>query len=446
MRPDLNIPEDPHTEKGLLASICWEGADLAEVVAYLRDEDFMVPAHRWIFRALRSLVAENQAVNALTIRDVLIRMDALDKVGGYASVVDVLNGDCYDKPMVLAEILRRKADLRGLIHFGSKLADTAATEQEDPTKLVIEASNYLASVLNRRPGKGLGFIGDIGSRAMEAMDAVREGRRKPGVPTGLPRLDSILGGGFKPGQVIVLAARPGMGKTTLAMDWARRTAALHGPAAVWSLEMGAEELWTRLACAEAGVDSQKASSGFLGPVERGRLEDARDSLAQTPLLVNDQATISIPEIRAQFDRSQAQMGKINLAVIDYLQLLTGPDKKGQSDASRVAEISRSLKLFAKDAGVPLLVLSQLNREIEKRAGGRPQLSDLRDSGAIEQDSDIVIFLHRKPGCADNEAELHLAKHRNGPQAIIPLAMDLQHYRFRELERLTAGPAVEDFDD
>jgi replicative DNA helicase len=438
------MPEDVDAERSFLATVCAPGASPAcfEAVASLADEDFVHPRHRAVFRALKVLLAEGTEVHSLTLKDALERTHELSKAGGATGVIEILAADDMGNPMHLAEIIARKAKLRKLIHAGAELTRAAASEEDTPEAIIAMASCRLADLTSAKAGKGLRAIGTIGEGAWNRLEGAWEGRGVPNVTTGLPRLDRMLKGGFKPGQLIVLAARPGIGKSTMARNWAMRCAQFTAAAALFSLEMGAEEVWEALAANLAGVDSMRLGTGDLTHAERARVQIAREDLAGLPLLVDDQAEITIPEIRGRVDRAAAKYGGLGLALVDYLQLVSSPkgQSKGQTEATRVGDISRGLKLMAKDAGIPVVVLSQLNREIEKGNGRRPNLSDLRDSGAIEQDADIVIFIHRKGEGQDASYELIVAKHRGGKTGTIHLQADLSTYTFRELDRETE-PAI-----
>jgi replicative DNA helicase len=440
------LPEDIDAERSFLATCCAPGAGpgAAEAVAALSDDDFVHPAYRALFRALRALLSDGTEVSSLTLKDVLDQRGDLGRVGGYPGLVEILAGEDVERPAVLGDVIRRKATLRRLVHIGAKLVRQAAAEDEPPAALIEAASAELVDLAQAKSRKGLKPISEVSELALERIQEVADGRRAPGISTGLPRLDYLLGGGFKPGELIILAARPGVGKTTLAMEWCRLTADRHGTSALFSLEMSETELWNRMAANAAGISAGKLQTGDMTGYEWGKLKGARDALMQLPLLVNDQAEISVPEIRGQVDRAITRYGGLGLVVVDYLQLISsarGSQAAKQSEAVRIGEISRGLKLLAKDRGVPLVVLSQLNREADKRQGGRPQLIDLRDSGAIEQDADVVIFLHRKILAGDDpdpHAELLLAKQRNGPQGVVHLESDLQHFRFRERTREVAS--------
>lgn len=436
-----HLPEDIDAERSFISTVCAPGAGAAaaEAVAMLADDDFVKPQHRSVFRALKVLIADGVEVNSLTLKDALDSTKELGRVGGFSGLTEILMGEDVERPSVLAEVILRKSRLRKLVHAGAELTRLAATEEDTPEALIALTSTKLADLSCAKKGKGLRFTQDIGQGAMDRISATLEGRGVPRVTTGLPRLDRMLKGGFRPGQLIVLAARPGIGKSTMARGWAKRCAGLHGTAALFSLEMSSDEIWECLAGNMAGIDSERLGLGELSNTEWAKLQAAKEDLDGLALLVDDQAEITIAEIRGRVDRAVARYGKISMVLIDYLQLVSSPkgaraDK--QTEATRVADISRGLKLMAKDCGIPVVILSQLNREIEKGQGRRPQLSDLRDSGAIEQDADVVVFIHRRGDGEDASYELVVPKVRGGKTGTIPLVADLSTYTFREAERET----------
>ena len=441
--PD-RLPEDADAERGFLSTVCAPGATLAsvEAVAMLAEEDFCHPSHRAVFHALVDLQKDGIEVNSLTLKDKLDEHGLLPKVGGFAGLVEILAGEDVLRPQVLASVILRKSKLRKLTHVGARLARAAAIEEEAPEALLDAAVADLARLSLPAQGKGLKYIGEVGDLAYDAICASAEGRRSHGVSTGLPSLDRKLSGGLKPGQVMVLAARPSVGKTTIALEWTKRCAQHHGTAAFFSLEMSSEEVWARLATNGSGIGSDALGTGTLSADDWRRLQAIKAELATLPFMIDDQAEITVPEIRARIDRASSRSGPIGLVVVDYLQLLStarGSAALKQNESIRLGEISRGLKLLAKDRNVPVVVLSQLNREVEKRQGGRPQLSDLRDSGAIEQDADVVVFLHRQGTDTTGQYEAIVAKNRNGALGSIPLVADLATYSFREGERVIEMP-------
>ncbi len=443
--PD-KLPEDTDAERSLLATLCGPGneTEAAQVVSTLDGQDFVAPQHRAVFQALVKLLSVNSEINCMTLHDEMKRQHTAPLIGNFPGLVELLSAEEVGRPAILANILKSKRKFRDLIKWGANLARQAAAETAPPEDLVAEITSGMMGMIQGRAHKGLDYIHAVGEAAMLRITEVAEGRALPGLPTGIPRLDRMLGGGLKAGQLVVLAARPGVGKTALAIQWAEYAANHHATAAVWILEMPSEEVWYRLASKHTHIPSYRLAMGQLNAAEWQDLHQAKADIQGLPLLINDQAEITPLEIRAQLDHATARYGSIGLAIVDYLQLMTGnrDANRQKSEATRVGEMSRALKLMAKDRGIPVVVLSQLNREVEKRTNGRPQLSDLRDSGSIEQDADVVCFLHRKPdkdaepGAIDDTAELILAKNRNGPLGTVPLTADLASFSFRERERET----------
>ena len=447
-----HLPEDVEAERSLLATCCAAGAETAaaEISFVLTEEDFVHPAHRVVFRALKALIDAQLEVNSLTLKDTLDTAGDLGRVGGYTGLVDLLSAEEVGRPKVLADLLIRKRKLRQLIRLGSQLVRQAAEEEAPPDTLVEQAAMDLFRLAQGQDRKGLEKLSDVSKEAMEGLLDRLTGRGSSGLKVGFSRLDGITQG-FQPGNLIILAARPGIGKTALALNWLLRSAMYHqAHGAFFSLEMSKEEVFNRLLSAHCAVNLKAAAAGGFSDQVEARLLRSRDALLELPIYINDQAGITVREITAMVDKHMAQNGgKLDLLIVDYLQLLSSPDSSRaarQSEAVRIGEISRGFKLLAKDRGIPVVVLSQLNREVEHRQGGRPQLSDLRDSGAIEQDADMVMFIHRKMmpsqdgGDEDRMAELIIAKHRNGPVGSVGLYFEGEFARYREMERDTQGNA------
>lgn len=448
------LPEDIDAERSFLATCCAPGAGFvaSEAVFTLTEEDFVHPAHRAVFRALKTLIEAQVEVNSLTLKDALDQDDSLNKVGGYPGLVELLKGEDVERPQILADLIRRKAKLRRLVHLGAQLVRQAAEEDEAPEVLLDQTAQSLFHLAQGdAKARGLMTIQSVANDAMERLTDRLEGRLSSGVRVGFPRFDELTQG-FQPGNLIVLAARPGVGKTALALNWVLRAAQSRDNrvghcGAFFSLEMSHEEVFMRLLAAQSQTNMKDLQSGRAA----GHFDQvlaAREALVQMPLFICDQASITVPQIQNMVVKQGSQSNRrIEFLLIDYLQLLSSPEgSRGnkQNEAVRIGEISRGLKLMAKDFGIPVVVLSQLNREVEHRTGGRPQLSDLRDSGAIEQDADMVVFIHRRmiPSAAEQEpdpsAELIIAKHRNGPQASIQLHFHGEFAMYRELERETGG--------
>lgn len=447
------LPEDIDAERSFLATCCAPGAGFvaSEAVFTLAEDDFVHPAHRALFRALRTLIEAQVEVNSLTLKDALDQDDSLNKVGGYPGLSEILMAEDVERPQILADVIRRKAKLRRLVHLGAQLVRQAAEEAEAPEVLVDQTAQSLFHLAQGdAKAKGLLTIQSVADDAMERITDRLEGRLSTGIRVGFSRFDELTQG-FQPGNLIVLAARPGVGKTALALNWILRAAQKREGrdghcGAFFSLEMSHEEVFLRLLAAQSQTNMKDLQSGRAS----GRMDHiikARDELVSMPIFICDQASITVPQIQNMVVKQGSQSNRrVEFVIVDYLQLISSPEgSRGskQTESVRIGEISRGLKLMAKDFGIPVVVLSQLNREVEHRTGGRPQLSDLRDSGAIEQDADMVAFIHRKMVQTtteepDNSAELIIAKHRNGPQATVQLHFQGEHATYREMVRETGS--------
>jgi replicative DNA helicase len=457
-------PEDLDAERALLATCCAPGmeADAAEVAFRLREDDFVHPVHRALFRAMRELARHSLDINAITLKDALERAGDLSKVGDYNGLVEILSFDEVRRPSALADILTRKRMLRELIKIGAQLVRKATSEDDTPEALVETAGRDLFQVAQGQERGGLEHINPLGLEAHRNLLDRLDNKGGSGVLLGFEQLDRLTHG-LQPGNLVVLAARPSVGKTALALNWLLRSSYHYGAhVAFFSLEMSKEEVFHRMLGCHARVNVRAALTAASSPQVEGdsppepdyeenvreRLEKAKDDLIQLPIYICDRAAITVHEIASMVDRLCTQTGRhLDMLIIDYLQLISSPpDSRGAklSEVVRVAEISRALKLIAKDRKMPVVVLSQLNREPDRGKGRKPKLSDLRDSGAIEQDADIVMLIHRKEeppqggGSPENYPDLIVAKHRNGATLTIPLWFSPEFSDFREIEDNRSG--------
>lgn len=454
--PD-RLPEDLESERCLLATLCAPGAEAvaAEIAFRMREEAFVHPAHRLVFRALRTLLTQRLEVHAISLKACLEETGELGRVGGFAGLVDIVSAEEVGRPSQLEHILVRKLQQRELIRIGAGLVRDASEETEVPAVLADRVSHDLGKLVQDRADAGPESLEDLSNDAvLRLMDRI-DGVRDEGIKVGYSKLDGLTHG-FQPGQLIILAARPGVGKTALALNWALNVVKRGQRAAFFTLEMTKGEVFDRLVSSYGRLDLKSLYHlrGQEVEIAKAKVLEAADRIRGFPLHVDDRSQTTVGQIVAKCDRLEVQAReKLGLVVVDYLQLLSSPaDSRAsrQSEAVRVGEISRGLKLFAKDRRVPVVVLSQLNREVEARSGHRPQLSDLRDSGSLEQDADIVAFIHRRILPGDDprsaETELILAKHRNGPMGCIPMGYEGQYFHYREVERTTAtdsGPVRRD---
>lgn len=444
------LPEDVEAERSFLATCCAPGMEqrAADLVFRLTEEDFVAPQHKALFQALRELIQHQVEVNALTLKDILDQRGQLGSVGNFTGLTELLAAEEVGRPEVLADLLRRKTTLRRLVKLGARLV-REASEEEQPPKTMVEAAAQDLFHLAQEDGKARGLmdIETVAQESVERLQARLASGNAMGVPTGLPTLDTLTQG-FQPGNLVVLAARPGVGKTALALNWLLRAAGapFNRCGAFFSLEMSQEEVFLRLLSAYSRKNLKHIQAGRFNDQDMQEVLKARDEIVQLPLYICDQAAITVPQIQNMVTKQGTTSNrKLDFLIVDYLQLLSSPSGSRaaqQNEAVRVGEISRGLKLLAKENGIPVIVLSQLNRDVEHRQGGPPRLSDLRDSGAIEQDADIVAFIHRrKPeggdGAAmDNDVKLIVAKHRNGPTRDIPMTFQSDTVSFFELEMQT----------
>ncbi len=438
-------PHDIAAEQSVLGGMMLSADTIAEVSRLLKADDFYRPAHQAIYQATLSLFEAGEPADAVTVSAELERRGELARVGGapylhtlIATVPTAANAAYY------AEIVAEKAMLRRLGEAGMRmqqLSRTGAQGTDEIASIFDQAQATLDTALNgHRDDEESTFL-EMRDTEEDLLRKLQAGEIAPGVPTGLKDLDDVIGGGLRPGQFVVIAGRPGHGKSTLAVDMARTATFKHGKTSlIFSLEMSKTELWHRIVSAEARVRLDDIrTSGRLTPFDFKRIRDALDRTAAAPgtLIINTTATPTVAQLRATARRVKARRG-LDLVIVDYLQLLTS-SRRAESRQVEVSEFSRQLKLMAKDLDVPVVAACQLNRGPEQRADKRPMLSDLRESGAIEQDADIVILLHRPDayehdGQRPGEADLIVAKHRNGPTTTVIVAHQLHYSRFANLAR------------
>jgi replicative DNA helicase len=395
----------------------------------------MRPAHSRIFTAMRDLYNRSVPVDHLSVADRLESTGELESSGGRTYLLDVTG-----VPPTAAnwkrytEIVKRTATLRQLIGAGTSIVSLGYDAPDDLDEVVGDAEKILFDVTNRRVQSNFKFINELLKVSFKELEDLATSKQHvTGVPTGFKELDKLLAGMHK-GDLIILAARPSVGKTALALNIGVNAAMRGAAVAVFSLEMGAEQLVQRVLCAEARINMQDVRTGYVKDSDWYAIHTAMGKLANLEFYVDDTPSISILELRAKARRQLRDKDK-GLIIVDYLQLMQPQGRRTENRQTEIAEISRGLKILGKELGVPILALSQLSRAVEQRQGKRPQLSDLRESGAIEQDADVVMFIDRNtdPGAEDDErrpakgtAEIIVAKHRNGPTGQVPLVF---HDRF-----------------
>jgi replicative DNA helicase len=436
-RPERVPPNNVEAEESVIGSMMLSGEAIAAVVEVVKAPDFYRPAHQQIFEAVLSIYARGEPVDAITTVEELKRRGALDEVGGALAVYNLV--ESVPTPASAAYYARIVADnalLRRLIEASSRIMATAYAIPDDPKKAADEAETLIYAVARQNEKEEVVRMRDLVDDSLVQLEHIQQRDSAfAGVPTGFHDLDELLSG-LQAGNLIIIAARPGVGKSSLVTNLARNVAMgdhLHAgaPVVMFSLEMSRFEIGMRLLCAESKVPWDKIRAARVAAEDWTHIVEAAEVLHEAPLFIVDSGNVSIVDIRAKARRLKSK-GGLGLIIVDYLQLMSG-HMRTESRQQEVAEISRSLKLLAKELEIPIVAVSQLNRNPETRADKRPQLSDLRESGSLEQDADIVVFIHRDDASEDlakkNVADIIVAKHRNGPTATVQLAFQPHLTRF-----------------
>ena len=435
-------PQNIEAEQAVLVAMLIEKEAIARVTELLKGGDFYREAHRLIFEAMLDLYNRNEAVDMMTVIELLKREDNLEKVGGIAYVTSLANSvPTAANVHYHAKIVEEKALLRQLIQTSTKIAALGYEGSEEGSQIVDQAEKMILEVSNRRIGGDFTPIKSIVLDAFGKIEQLYESRGGiTGLATGFKDLDRLTSG-LQKSDLILVAARPSMGKTAFTLNIASNVAIREKKAvAFFSLEMSKEQLVQRMLCAEASIDSQKLRIGELEDDDWTKLINAADRLSGAPIFIDDTAGISVLEMRSKARRLKVEHD-LSLIIIDYLQLMQGSGGKGgENRQQEISEISRSLKGLARELGVPVVALSQLSRSVESRQVKKPMLSDLRESGSLEQDADIVAFLYREdyynPDTENkNITEIIVAKHRNGPVDSVQLFFHKQFTRFADLTRM-----------
>jgi replicative DNA helicase len=433
-------PQNLDAEESVLGAMMLSPGAIAAVSEILASDgrEFYRESHAKIYRAGLALYGKGEPVDAITLVDELDERGELEDVGGKVRIHELAalvpaaaNAGHY------ARIVHESATLRGLIHVGGEIARLGWERPGDTTELVDRAEQILFELSQQRAKGEFTHIEELLKESFERITALYEsGADVTGVPSGFRDIDRITSG-FQEGNLIIVAARPSMGKSGLALCVAANLAVRAGtPVALFTLEMSKSEVTQRLMCSEAKVESQRLRTGKLAAEDWPRLTAACDKLAKAPIYVDDTGSITMMEIRSKARRLKQRHPNLGLIIVDYLQLMTS-GTTAENRVQEVSQISRSLKVLARDLEVPILALSQLSRAVEQRHDKRPILSDLRESGSLEQDSDIVIFIYRDEYYNDESdqqglAEIHVAKHRNGPTDTVKLSFLRRYAKFSDL--------------
>jgi len=430
-------PHNQEAEQSLLGSLLLDRDAIIKVAASVKPEDFYLPSNGRIYQAILDLYNRREPPDFVTLADELGRREQLDSVGGIAYLSGLMNAvPTAVHVEYYGRIVERTATLRRLIDAGTQIVGIGYQDAIDVEDALDAAERTIFEVSQKRQTKDFVSIAEVLDKFFDQIDYLQEHRGEVvGVPTGFTDMDQLTGG-LQRSDLIILAARPSMGKTSLALGIAYGAAVANGKSVgIFSLEMSAEQLVQRLLSMETGVDSHRLRLGQIDDGEWDRISRAFGRLAEAKIFIDDGSGSSIMDVRSKARRLQAEHG-LDLIVIDYLQLMSA--RRTENRVQEISEISRGLKGLARELNVPVLALSQLSRAVESRADHHPMLSDLRESGSIEQDADIVLFIYREDKYEEDSekkgiAEIIVAKHRNGPVGSINLRFFDRTARFADLE-------------
>lgn len=432
-------PQNIEAEQCILGSMLLDKEAIPTVTEIIKAEDFYREDHKEIFEAILDLYEKGNAVDVVTVSEQLKVRGSIDFVGGLAYITQIASSvPTTSNVKQYAGIVEEKSILRKLIKASNDIANMSYEASEEISLIMDSAEMRIFDILQKRNQKGVYLVKDVLVDTFNKLEELYNTKgRIVGVPTGFIDLDNKTSG-LNPSDLVLIAARPSMGKTSLALNIAQNAAVNHNvPVAIFSLEMSKEQLTNRFLSSEAMVDSQKIRTGMLEDDDWARLAKALGPLGEASIYIDDTPGISVAEIRAKSRRLKLEKN-IGLIIIDYLQLMQGRER-AESRQQEISEISRSLKVLAKEVNVPVIAISQLSRAPEIRSDHRPILSDLRESGAIEQDADLVMFLYREDYYnpeteKKNIAEIIIAKHRNGSTGVVEVAWLGQYTKFANLER------------
>lgn len=439
---ERSLPHNLEAERSVLGAILIHNDAFNHAAELLDSGDFFRDAHRRVFDKMVNLNERGDAIDLVTLKDELGRSGDLDAVGGPAYIASLVDGVPRSTHVeYYAQIVKEKATLRNLIFSANRILDTAYNAQEDADALLDSAEQEIFSIADENLHTGFVPLRALVQDSFETIEKLQQHKGViTGVPSGFDDLDKLTSG-FQPSDLVIIAARPSMGKTAFVLNIAQYLGVQSDKSiGVFSLEMSKEQLFMRMLTTEAQIDSQKFRGSFLSEREYGELSAALGRLGDAKVFIDDSASIGVLEMRAKSRRLKSEHG-LDLIIVDYIQLMQG---RGRSEnrTLELAAISRSLKGLAKELSVPVIVLSQLSRATESRSDRRPQLSDLRESGALEQDADLVMFIYReemyertleeKKPENENMAEIIIGKQRNGPTGIVKLAFLKQQTRFANL--------------
>ena len=439
---ERTLPHNLEAEKSVLGAILIHNEAFNHAAELIDSRDFFRDAHRRIFDKMVALSERSDAIDLVTLKEELARSGELDEVGGPAYIASLADGVPRSANVEhYARIVKEKATLRNLIHSANRILADAYHAEEDADLILDDAEKAIFAIAEDRIREGFVPLRDLVQSSFATIEKLQQHKGLvTGVPTGFVDLDELTSG-LQPSDLVLVAARPSMGKTSFVLNIAQHIGIqTEMTVGFFSLEMSKEQLFIRMLTSEARIDAHRFRSGYLNEKDYGRLSHALGTLAEARVFIDDTASIGVLEMRAKARRLQAEHG-LHLLIIDYIQLMQGRGRF-ESRQTELASISRSLKGLAKELRVPIVALSQLSRAPETRSDHRPQLSDLRESGALEQDADVVMFIFREEQYRDAEgqpnqeaegiAEIIIGKQRNGPVGTVKLAFIKEHTRFENL--------------
>lgn len=435
------LPNSAEAERAILGAIILDNALVSQAIEQLRPEDFYVPSHRRIFLAMIALFERGSEINQILIAEELRREGEIESVGGVTYITNLMVGLPHFANLAhFSKIVRDKSMLRQLVKACNKITSEALEEEDEAEIILDHAEQAIFALADERTRQGFAHVKPVADSLLEhVQEMAGRSAMLTGLTTGFHDLDQMTSG-LQSSDLIIIAARPSMGKTSFALTLAQN-AAIHAQAVVgiFSLEMSKESLVMRMLSSEGHVDAHRFRSGFLSREEWARLAGALGTLAETKIFIDDTPGITVLEMRAKARRLAAEQKKLDLIIVDYLQLMSGSSRRTESRQQEVSQISRELKALAKELNVPLIALSQLSRAPETRTDHKPQLSDLRESGSIEQDADVVAFIFREEQYNRTEenagiAEILISKQRNGPTGSVKLAFLKEFTRFENMWR------------
>jgi replicative DNA helicase len=426
-------PQNLAAEQSVIGSMLLDKNAVVRVIELLNPESFYRDAHRFIYESILDLFDRGEPIDLVTVTEALRKAGKLDGVGGAVYVADLINSVPTSANIEhYAKIVEEKYVLRRLIEAGTQVVSRAFSDPEDVNQVLDDAEKNIFDIALKRSREGFHKIDSVIKSVLDKLDSLHKKESMTGTPSGYPDLDQLTGG-FQNSDLIIIAARPSVGKTAFALNIAQLVSIKHNlPVAIFSLEMSKEQLAQRLLCSEAEINAQQLRTATLSDIGWRKLTRALGKLSEAPLYIDDAGSISATEIRAAARRLKIERG-LGLVIVDYLQLMRGRNRV-ENRTQEISDIARSLKTLAKELDVPVIALSQLSRAVEQRPGRIPQLSDLRESGEIEQTADLVMFIHREDyydpqSERGNIAEIIIAKQRNGPIGKIELVFRKEIAKF-----------------